>query len=154
MVFGDRLKNELRDRDMSLAHLRALMRARGTPIGQQALELIIKRPQEKSTKASAIADALGLSVRWLLTGEGAREAGSAPNADYAALVDQFDRSLATLMAPGPAREWSEKLVAIVRNWLEPSQSDPATVRIRPPKGPAGSLEAPQPRPANKAPAPR
>lgn len=47
-------------------------------ISQQNLDRLEKRDARTSEAAPALADALGVSLRWLLTGEGAREATDWP----------------------------------------------------------------------------
>lgn len=70
MVFGERLAKLMAERKLTPSALRAMMKAKGTPISQQALDQILNRPQSNSTHAAAIAGALKVSLAWLLTGDG------------------------------------------------------------------------------------
>lgn len=85
MIFGERLAKLMADRGLTPTALRATMKARGTPISQQALDAIVSRPQANSTHAANIAAALKVSLHWLLTGE-AEDKAPALKAEQSSLI--------------------------------------------------------------------
>lgn len=67
MALGQRVEELRKDRGWTQVQLCA---AAGGAITQQNLDRLEKRDAKTSEAAPALADALGVSLRWLLTGEG------------------------------------------------------------------------------------
>lgn len=76
MNLGKRVESERQARDWSQPKLVQLVNAQrltaesGATLSQQALDRLEKRDSKTSDFAPQLADALGVSLRWLLTGEG------------------------------------------------------------------------------------
>lgn len=75
MALGKRVEELRKARGLTQGRLADMTNG---AISQQNLDRLEKRDARTSEAAPALADALGVSLRWLLTGEGAREATDWP----------------------------------------------------------------------------
>lgn len=82
MGMGSRLSQALDAKSMSQAEL-----ARASGVDEATISALIKRDSKRSEAAPALADALGLSLHWLLTGEGERDVRSYMVTEAAAPTD-------------------------------------------------------------------
>ncbi|KDE88243.1 helix-turn-helix transcriptional regulator [Stenotrophomonas maltophilia] len=102
-TIGGRVRLEREARGIGRAEL-----AKMTGIGYSTLSELERGGMQTSTKLHVIADALGVSVRWLETGKGPKAAGTAPVGDDSDWADISGYAQAIGLGGGPeAQEYAE-----------------------------------------------
>ncbi|HHA2661887.1 XRE family transcriptional regulator [Stenotrophomonas maltophilia] len=102
-TIGGRVRLEREARGIGRAEL-----AKMTGIGYSTLSELERGGMQTSTKLHVIADALGVSVRWLETGKGPKAAGAAAGSDDSDWADISGYAQAIGLGGGPeAQEYAE-----------------------------------------------
>jgi transcriptional regulator with XRE-family HTH domain len=120
MALGARIKQARELRALNQTELaervNKMLGPEDKPLTQQALGALESRDSNKSEHALKIADALGVSVRWLLDGQGDLDALDWPFPDQELLAR-------VLKLP---RDWRVELQAVIRERVAEAERDAST----------------------------